>query len=41
MWLVDKEQVLYGFCVGSFEYEFEDILSDDYFGMLKVFLSVL
>lgn len=41
MWLVVKKEVLYGFFVVNFEYELEEIVSNDYFGMLKTFSCVV
>lgn len=37
--MVVKKEVLYGFFVVNFEYEFEEIVSNDYFGMFKIFLK--
>lgn len=31
MWLVVKKEVLYGFFVVNFEYEFEEIVSNDWY----------
>lgn len=37
--MVVKKEVLYGFFVVNFEYEFEEIVSNDYFGMFEIFLK--